>query len=89
MKYREIHPSKYFRGTNNREEEQLIKSKSLRPSINHLTGGKEKGISVSDVPIIGKYFKHMNMLSGTEIGQGSDGEPLLDPKTVKFIRWIK
>lgn len=74
----------YYRGTNNADEPELIKSGLIRPSINHLTGDYEIGLSVSDVeePLM-KYFKYVYKVTGKEIGLGSDGEPLLDIKTVK------
>lgn len=79
----------YYRGTNNSNEDQLVKSRQLRPSLNHITNKRERGISVSDVPDVGKYFDFMYMLTGTEVGEGADGEPLLDPNTVEFIKWVK
>lgn len=79
----------YFRGTNNSNEEALIKARTIRPSINHITGQREIGLSVSDVEDVGNYFKYMYELSGIEVGEGSDGEPLLDLDSIRFIRWIK
>lgn len=90
MKYNEIEkPSKiYYRGTNNPTEDQLVRNKQLQPSLNHITNKREKGISVSDVPGVGKYFDYLYTLTGEEIGLGADGEPLLDPTTIEFIGWI-
>jgi hypothetical protein len=79
----------YFRGTNNPKEDELVKSKELRPSLNHITGKRERGISVSDVPDVGNYFHYMYAITGSEVGEGADGEPLLDPKTIEFVKWIK
>jgi len=79
----------YYRGTDNKDEEYLVKDRTIQKSRNHLTGQIEAGLSVSDVPSVGRYFKHMYTLTGSEIGQGADGEPLLDIKTVRFIKWIK
>lgn len=79
----------YYRGTDNPNEKKLIEEKSIRPSINHITGKPEKGLSVSDVPSVSKYFNYMYSLTGDEIGSGSDGEPLLSLESVKFIKWIK
>jgi hypothetical protein len=79
----------YYRGTDNLEEEKLVKNKTIRPSINHLTNKPEKGLSVSDTKSVGKHFKYMYSLTGKEIGEGSDGEPILDISSIKFIRWIK
>lgn len=79
----------YYRGTNNPDEDRLVTTKSLRPSTNHITRQREVGISVSDVPDVGNHFKYLYKLSGIEIGEGSDGEPLLDPLSVIFIEWVK
>jgi hypothetical protein len=79
----------YFRGTNNPKEDDLVKRKELRPSLNHVTNKREIGISVSDVPDVEKYFDYMYKISGVEVGEGADGEPLLDPKTIKFVKWVK
>lgn len=79
----------YYRGTNNPHEDQLVKTRQLRPSLNHLTNKREMGISVSDVPDVGNYFDFMYTLTGTEVGEGADGEPLLEPKSVEFIKWIR
>lgn len=78
----------YYRGTDNPDEENLVKTKTLRPSFNHVNNKQEIGISVSDVPDVKKFFKYMYQISGIEIGEGSDGEPLLDPKSVKFVTWV-
>lgn len=79
----------YFRGTNNPNEDELVKRKELRPSLNHITNKREIGISVSDVPDVEKYFDYLYTITGIEVGEGADGEPLLDPKTIKFVKWIK
>jgi hypothetical protein len=91
MKIQEIIESKqqiYYRGTNNPNEDSLIKNKEIRPSLDHITQKREQGLSVSDVPSVGKYFKYLYKLTGKEIGLGADGEPLLDIDTVEFINWI-
>lgn len=79
----------YFRGTNNSKEDELVKSKQLRPSLNHITNKREIGVSVSDVPDVGNYFQYLYKVTGTEVGTGADGEPLLDPKTIEFVKWVK
>lgn len=91
MKYNEIEKSNkiYYRGTNNPNESQLVRTKQLRPSLNHITNKREQGISVSDVPDVGKYFNYLYTLTGKEIGIGADGEPLLDPTTIEFIGWVR
>lgn len=91
------HPTKitestkvYYRGTDNKDEPALISSGTLRPSTDHLSGKTEAGVSVSDVPDVGKYFRYMYKVTGTELPEvGSDGEPLLDPNTMKFVDWVK
>ena len=89
MKIEDIRQRKrYYRGTDNRNEPRMIADKTIKPSVNHLTGNYEKGLSVSDVPDVEKYFAYMYEIEGTEIGEGSDGEPLLDLDSLKFIRWI-
>lgn len=80
----------YYRGTDNPDEQELVTSGKLNPSINHETGKPEVGVSVSDVSSVGKYFKFLYKVSGKELQHlGSDGEPLLDPKSMKFIEWVK
>ena len=79
----------YYRGTNNIDEPVLIHKKLINPSKNHLSGNHEKGLSVSDTLHVAKFFKYVYKISGKEIGLGSDGEPILDINTIKFIKWIK
>ena len=79
----------YYRGTDNPKEQYLINTETIRPSINHVTGKPEIGLSVSDVPSISKYFRYMYSLHGDEVGIGSDGEPLLSLGSIEFIEWIK
>lgn len=88
MRLKDILSKKYYRGSNH-DEKDLIDNNQLNPSINHLTNKKEIGVSVSDTPKIMSYFKYVCIVTGKEIGEGSDGEPLLDPKTIKFVRWVK
>lgn len=83
-----INESVYYRGTDNISEPDLIKSGQLRNSTNKLTAKEESGVSVSDVPDVKAHFKHMYKVTGKEVGIGSDGEPLLDPKTMKFVNWV-
>ena len=80
--------SEYYRGTNNKSEEDLIKSGDMRPSLNHIDKSREKGLSVSDTDNVGKYFKYLYKLRGTEVGEGSDGEPLLDVDSLEFVNWV-
>lgn len=82
----------YIRGTNNKDENLLINKGIIRKSRNALNGKEEIGLSVSDpehLENISNHFDHVYEVHGDEIGIGSDGEPLLDTKKLKFIKWIK
>lgn len=83
-----VNESVYYRGTDNINEPDLIKSGQLKNSTNKLTAKEESGVSVSDVPDVKAHFKHMYKVTGNEVGTGSDGEPLLDPKSMKFVNWV-
>lgn len=73
----------FFRGTDNKKELDYLKNGTIRASTNHMTGEKEDGVSVWETP---KYpFKYQYRVSGEVVGVGSDGEPLLDPKSIKLI----
>ena len=75
----------YYRGTNNENERTLIKNKSIRKSLNHITGIREIGLSVSDtMTSIIEYYEYVYAVKGIEIGIGSDGEPLLDIETLEI-----
>lgn len=74
--------SKMIRFTNNKNEIALVEQGLLR-SKNHADNTFEKGISVADgahYSICG--YKYGYVVSGDVIGTGSDGEPLLDGKTM-------
>lgn len=90
MKINEIagYTQVYYRGTNNPNEPELIRNKQIKLSHNHLTADNEAGLSVSDTIKIKRYFKYVYLVSGNEVGLGSDGEPLLDIQSLKFIKWI-
>lgn len=73
----------FFRGTDNEKELDYLKNGTIRASKNHMTGEQEDGVSVWESP---KYpFKYQYRVSGEVIGVGSDGEPLLDPKSIKLV----
>lgn len=73
----------FFRGTDNAEEINYLRDGTIRASKNHMTGEQEDGLSVWESP---KYaFKYQYRVSGDVVGIGSDGEPLLDPKSVKLV----
>lgn len=73
----------FYRVTSNDKEAGYIKAGKIRKSKNHFTGEKEDGLSVWETV---KYAdKHLHKISGEVIGKGSDGEPILDVKSVKMI----
>lgn len=73
----------FYRGTDNPKEIEYLKNGTMRPSTNHATGEKEDGVSVWENS---KYaFKYLYRVTGEVSGVGSDGEPLLDPKTIKLV----
>lgn len=73
----------FFRGTDNKDEINYLKNGTMRPSTNHMTGEAEDGVSVWEYP---KYsFKYQYRVSGEIVGIGSDGEPVLDPKTIQLV----
>ncbi len=79
-----------------------------KPSMNGLTGQREKGLSVypayysqeKDMYVLPagdeQFLSTQNsvmdrvalVVKGTEIGTGGDGEPVLDPKTVRVIKVV-
>ena len=73
----------FYRATSSKKEAEYIRKGTIRPSVNHMTGKKEDGLSVWE---ISKYPSDiLEKVSGDVIGIGSDGEPLLDVKTVKLL----
>ena len=73
----------FYRATSSKKEAEYIRKGIIRPSANHMTGKKEDGLSVWE---ISKYPSDiLEKVSGDVIGIGSDGEPLLDVKTVKLL----
>lgn len=78
--------STFWRFTNNASEVALAKEGKLRPSLNHADGVAEKGLSVSrGAHYSVQGYKYGYQISGEVIGTGSDGEPLLNPATVKVL----
>lgn len=76
----------YFRFTNNKDEISLAKQGILNPSRNHAEGFTEKGLSVADGPHYGiQGYKYGYPVYGKHVGWGSDGEPLLDPKSLEVL----
>lgn len=77
----------YFRFTNNPKEFDLVTNGEMMVSKNHSGGFSEKGLSVSDNPSYGMQgYKYGYRVDGDIIGYGSDGEPLLDIKSLKPIK---
>lgn len=73
----------FYRGSDNKNELKYLKAGTMRASTNHMNGETEDGVSVWENP---KYlFKYMYRVTGDVSGVGSDGEPLLDPKTIKLV----
>lgn len=76
----------FFRFTNNADELAIASKNKLRNSVNHRDGVREAGVSVADGPHYGAQgYKYGYRVKGDVIGYGSDGEPLLDPKTMEVI----
>lgn len=77
---------RYFRFTNNPDEINLARAGQLRNSMNHAEGFHEKGLSVADHVHYGiAGYKYGYPVMGRWLAWGSDGEPLLDPKTIKVL----
>lgn len=73
----------FYRGTDNPKEIEYLKNGTMRASTNHMTGEKEDGVSVWENS---KYpFKYQYRVTGEVAGVGSDGEPLLEPKSIKLV----
>lgn len=81
-------PGVFYRGTNNKSEIGLLESGKLKNSQNHLTGESEDGVSVWD-GMRYQSHKYTYKVTGDVIGQGADGEPVLDPKSMKVVGGIK
>lgn len=76
----------WYRTTNNPKEIEYIKKGEIRASVNHMTGEQESGLSVWERPKYPAKFEYR--ISGELVGIGSDGEPLLDPKSVRLLEQI-
>ena len=76
----------FYRVIGSDKEIDYIKNGTIRKSKNHMTGEVEDGLSVWEIPKYagGKIVE----LTGDVISIGSDGEPLLDISTVKFVRVV-
>ncbi len=83
---KEVGPG-YWRWTNNKNEHTIAAKGNLQNSVNHVDGTTEKGISVADHLGYGVWgYKYVYRVQGRTLGEGSDGEPLLDPKSLKVTK---
>ena len=80
-----------WRFTNNKDEIRLLKAGVLHPSINHADNTREAGLSVSQYAGYGAMgYQYCYRVTGNIIAFGSDGEPVLDIKSISPItRMIK
>jgi hypothetical protein len=75
----------FYRWTNNTNEHHLAKTRTLRPSRNHRTQERERGLSVAT----GLWFIYYSrnrygyLVRGRCVGTGADGEPLLDHRHLR------
>lgn len=76
----------FYRLIGSEKEVGYIKKGTVRKSTNHLTGETEDGLSVWEVPKYGGG--KLVEVTGEVISTGSDGEPVLDISTIKFVRVV-
>jgi hypothetical protein len=80
----------FWRFTNSDNEIDLIQQGVLRPSRNHADNFFEKGLSVAEGAHYSiQGYKYGYLIQGNVIGYGSDGEPILDLKTLKPASKLK
>ena len=78
--------NEFYRLTNNADEVALARSGQLRPSRNYVENISEPGVSVADGPhYAGQGYKYGYRVAGDVVGKGSDGEPVLNPKTLRAL----
>ena len=77
----------FYRVIGSDKEIEYIKNGTIRKSVNHMTGETEDGLSAWEIPKYagGKIIE----ITGDVISIGSDGEPLLDVTTIKFVKVIE
>ena len=77
----------FYRVIGSDKEIEYIKKGTIRKSVNHMTGETEDGLSAWEIPKYagGKIIE----ITGDVISIGSDGEPLLDVTTIKFVKVIE
>lgn len=76
----------FYRVIGSEKEIGYIKKGTVRKSKNHFTGETEDGLSVWEVPKYGGG--KLVEVTGEVISTGSDGEPVLDISTIKFVRIV-
>ena len=77
----------FYRYTNNAKEISIASRGELRPSVHQIDQIPERGVSVSIDPTYGVLaYKYGYKLTGKVIGTGFDGEPILDPQTIKPLQ---
>ena len=81
----------YYRGTNNKNELDLVAAGLMRRSKNYADNTIEDGLSVSNGPeVLWAYdYPYGYKIKGSEIGKGSDGEPVLDLSTLQAVTGLK
>lgn len=76
----------YYRVIGSEKEIEYLKNGTIKKSVNHMTGETEDGLSVWETP---KYQTGTIVeITGKPISTGSDGEPILDVSSVKFVRKV-
>jgi len=79
-------PDTFWRFTSNSDEIKLAKTAKLRKSSDHRDSRTENGISVSEhIGYSVAGYKYGYRVTGRIKGYGADGEPLLNPATVKVV----
>ncbi len=76
-------PDEFIRVQNNPNDYRYLKNKEHKGSTNHAKSEGEGGLSVAKHPEF--PAKHAYYVTGRTIGQGADGEPLLDINSAKPI----
>jgi len=74
----------YYRGSLNPKDRDLLLNGQHRGSMNHATQEHEGGMSVAFRPEASGY-PHWYLVKGDRIGTGSDGEPLINPRTAQPV----
>jgi len=76
----------FWRFTNRRDEQDLIRSGEFTASRDNSSGAAEAGISVADTATYGIFgYRYGYKLAGEVVGYGADGEPLLKADTIVFL----